>query len=146
MVTKESILEFYRKKLTPIVKQSLAANGFPFNDKLTSYLTHSDERYVVLQPNNCLHGISNFDEDYHRYIVAANPDMLHPEEGERVVTEWEGLQALCDFEHADRVQFYKWGYNFSIDDDGVLKVRSVTGKSIMIKPMAANSIEITQNH
>lgn len=143
MVTKENILEFYRKKLTPIVKQSLAANGFPFNDKLTSYLTHSDERYVVLQPNNCLHGISNFDEDYHHYIVAANPDMLHPEEGERVVTEWEGLQALCEFEKEDTKQFYKWGYNFSIEN-GVLKIRTTTCKCISIKPMAANSIEITQ--
>jgi len=146
MVKKEDILEFYRKVLTPIVKQSLCEKvKCGYDDKLTEYLTHSDERLVVLNlKTNSLAGVSHFDDNYASYHVFKSVEEIgNIEFDELIVTEFEGLKRLCAFEKEDTKQFYKWGYNFSLEN-GVLKVRTSTCKCISIKPMAANSIEITQ--
>lgn len=148
MVKKENILEFYRKVLTPIVKQSLCEKvKCGFDDKLTEYLTHSDERLVVLNlKTNSLVGVSHLDDNYASYHVFNSVEEIgNIENDEMIVTEFEGLKHLCKFEQEDTMQFYKWGYNFSLQN-GVLTVRTATMKALSIKPRAANSIEIIQTY
>ena len=107
------------------------------------YLRHSDERYCMVLPNQCLLGVNNFDSDYHNYITEYSPNNFTIENaGEFVMRECDALVKLTAFEKKDSEPFYKWGYSFSIDEDGSMKIRSLSGK-ISIVPQAANAIDIS---
>ena len=130
--------------LSKKVQNSLVAKASRAKMSVHDYLAYSDERYCLVLLNQNLLGVSEFDSDYRNYHTSPTPDDFKIErEGEQVMRECDALLNLTAFDKRDSAHFYKWGYSFSLDDDGTtLVLRSCNGR-IRITPQASNSIEIS---
>ena len=130
--------------LSKKVQNSLVAKANKAKMSVHDYLVYSDERYCLVLLNQNLWGISEFDSDYRNYHTSPTPDDFKIErEGEQVMRECDALLNLTAFDKRDSAHFYKWGYSFSLDEDGTtLIIRSCNGR-MCIMPNAANSIEIS---
>jgi hypothetical protein len=55
---------------------------------------------------------------------------------EDIITEFEYIQMMYEAEKKDSLSFSKWGYEFSINEDGSVSIQKETGKQIAILGMA----------
>ena len=62
--------------------------------------------------------------------------------GEFYITEFEYIQMMYEAEKSDRQDFSKWGYSFSINEDGSVSIRREMGKRITIQVDVANKITL----
>jgi predicted HicB family RNase H-like nuclease len=144
MITTEEIQKFLLKA-TPLVKKAIESKAKEAKVSVEEYLSTADTRFcLVFVDNDCLVGISDMDSDYHRYLVTSKRDTLEEDTHEFIRNEFTALSHLCKFEKNDREMFYKWGYCFSIDENGSLSIRGVDKGFINIEPQAGNAIKINQ--
>jgi hypothetical protein len=58
------------------------------------------------------------------------------------MTEYDYILLMFETEKADRKPFEKWGYEFSINEDGSVSIRGLFGKRITIQVDVANKITL----
>jgi hypothetical protein len=61
---------------------------------------------------------------------------------EEVITLYEYIEMMYESEKEDRQAFSKWGYEFSINEDGSVSIRREMGKRITIQVDVANKITL----
>jgi hypothetical protein len=61
---------------------------------------------------------------------------------EEIITLYEYIEMMYEVEKEDRQSFSKWGYEFSINEDGSVSIRREMGKRITIQVDVANKITL----
>jgi hypothetical protein len=61
---------------------------------------------------------------------------------EEVITLYEYIEMMYKAEKEERQAFSKWGYEFSINEDGSVSIRREMGKRITIQVDVANKITL----
>jgi hypothetical protein len=62
--------------------------------------------------------------------------------GDIVMTEYDYILLMLETEKEEREPFRKWGYSFSINEDGSVSIRREMGKRITIQVDVANKITL----
>ena len=105
------------------------------------YLVNSINRYVIIDKNHeiCLSDQIMYDNTvYASFEVAQGYATTH----EEVITLYEYIEMMYEAEKKDRQSFSKWGYEFSINEDGSVSIRREMGKQITIRVDVSNKITL----
>lgn len=105
------------------------------------FLENSINRYVIIDKD---HEIFLCDQTMYNNTVY---DSLEVAQGyattyEEVITLYEYIELMYEVEKEDRQPFSKWGYEFSINEDGSVSIRREMGKRITIQVDVSNKITL----
>lgn len=103
------------------------------------YLVDSMTRYVAIDKKVCLSVQTMYNNFVFNSLEIAQDQKSSNED---IITEFEYIQMMYEAEIADRQSFSKWGYEFSINEDGSVSIRREMGKRIAIIPDVANKITL----
>ena len=103
------------------------------------YLVDSITRYVAIDKKVCLSVQTMYNNFVFNSLEIAQDQKSSNED---IITEYEYIQMMYEAEIADRQSFSKWGYEFSINEDGSVSIRREMGKRIAIIPDVANKITL----
>ena len=105
------------------------------------FLVNSTNRYVVIDK---LHEIFLNEQNMYNNTVYASLEVAkcYADVYEEVITLYEYIEMMYEVEKADRQPFSKWGYEFSINEDGSVSIRREMGKRITIQVDVANKITL----
>lgn len=103
------------------------------------YLVDSMTRYVAIDKKVCLSVQTMYNNFVFNSLEIAQDQKSSNED---IITEYEYIQMMYEAEIADRQSFSKWGYEFSINEDGSVSIRREMGKRIAIIPDVANKITL----
>lgn len=108
---------------------------------IDEFLVGSINRYVIIDKD---HEIFLSDQTMYNNTVY---DSLEVAQGytttyEEVITLYEYIEMMYKFEKEDMKSFSKWGYEFSINEDGSVSIRREMGKRINIQVDVANKITL----
>lgn len=107
------------------------------------YLVDSINRYISVDKDKEV-----FFKDpqtmYENYFVFNTLEIAQKQKAsfEDVITEFEYIEMMYEVEKAYRQSFNKWGYEFSINEDGSVSIRREMGKRITIQVDVANKITL----
>lgn len=104
------------------------------------FLVNSINRYVIIDK---LHEIFLSDQLMYNNTVYASLEVAqgYATTYEEVITLYEYIELMYEVEKEDRQPFSKWGYDFSINEDGSVSIRRI-GKRITIQVDVANKITL----
>ena len=103
------------------------------------YLVDSITRYVAIDKKVCLSVQTMYNNFVFNSLEIAQDQKSSNED---IITEFEYIQMMYEAEIADRQSFSKWGYEFSINEDGSVSIRREMGKRISIQVDVANKITL----
>lgn len=102
------------------------------------YLVDSITRYVAIDKEACISVKTMYDNFVFNSFEIAQDQKASNED---IITEFEYIQMMYEVEKKDSQTFSKWGYEFSIDDDGSVSIRREMGR-ITIQVDVANKITL----
>ena len=104
------------------------------------FLVDSINRYVIIDKDHeiFLGDQTMYSSIYSSFEVAQGYATTH----EEVITLYEYIEMMYEAEKKDRQPFSKWGYEFSINEDGSVSIRREMGKRISIQVDVANKITL----
>ena len=102
------------------------------------YLVDSITRYVAIDKEACLNVKTMYDNFVFNSFEIAQDQKSSNED---IITEFEYIQMMYEVEKKDSQSFSKWGYEFSINDDGSVSIRREMGR-ITIQVDVANKITL----
>ena len=107
---------------------------------LPQYLENCVNLYVIIDKDHeiFLSNQTNYSSVYASFEVAQGYATTH----EEVITLYEYIEMMYEAEKKDRQPFSKWGYEFSINEDGSVSIRREMGKRISIQIEVANKITL----
>ncbi len=103
------------------------------------YLVDSITRYVAIDKKVCLSVQTMYNNFVFNSLEIAQDQKSSNED---IITEFEYIEMMYEAEMADRQSFSKWGYEFSISEDGSVSIRREMGKRITIQVDVANKITL----
>lgn len=103
------------------------------------YLVDSITRYVAIDKKVCLSVQTMYNNFVFNSLEIAQDQKSSNED---IITEFEYIQMMYEVEKKDNQSFSKWGYEFSINDDGSVSIRREMGKRITIQVDVANKITL----
>ena len=105
------------------------------------YLVDSINRYVAINKDK---EVLLSDQTMYNNFVFNSLEIAQDQKAsyEDIITEFEYIKMMYEAEKADRQSFSKWGYEFSINEDGSVSIRREMGKRIAIIPDVANKITL----
>lgn len=130
------------KAHTPKLVEYLVTAATYWEVDIDEFLVDSINRYVVIDK---LHEIFLNEQNMYNNTVYASLEVAkgYADVYEEVITLYEYIEMMYEVEKADRQPFSKWGYDFSINEDGSVSIRSrKIGKQITIQVDGANKITI----
>ena len=107
---------------------------------IDDFLIDSINRYVIIDKD---HEIFLNDQLMYNNSVYASLEVAqgYATTHEEVITLYEYIEMMYKVEKKNRQAFSKWGYEFSINEDGSVSIRRV-GKRITIQVDVANKITL----
>lgn len=102
------------------------------------YLVDSITRYVAIDKKVCLSVQTMYNNFVFNSLEIAQDQKSSNED---IITEFEYIEMMYEAEIADRQSFSKWGYEFSINEDGSVSIRREMGR-ITIQVDVANKITL----
>lgn len=129
------------KAYTPKLLEYLEKGATYWGVTVDEFLVNSINRYVVIDK---LHEIFINEQAMYNNTVYASLDVAksYAYVYEEVITLYEYIEMMYEVEKADRQPFSKWGYEFSINEDGSVSIRREMGKRITIQVDVANKITL----
>jgi hypothetical protein len=105
------------------------------------FLVDSINRYVIIDK---LHEIFLSDQLMYNNMVYESLEVARVNAAvyEEVITLYEYIEMMYEVEKEERQPFSKWGYEFSINEDGSVSIRREMGKRITIQVDVANKITL----
>lgn len=141
-IKKESeILLAKIKAHAPKLVEYLVEGATYWGVTIDEFLVDSINRYVIIDKDHEIFLISNqnkYSSVYASFEVAQGYATTH----EEVITLYEYIEMMYKFEKEDMKSFSKWGYEFSINEDGSVSIRREMGKRITIQVDVANKITL----
>ena len=129
------------KAHTPKLVEYLVKGATYWEVDIDEFLVDSINRYVVIDK---LHEIFLSEQTMYNNMVYASFEVAkgYADVYEEVITLYEYIEMMYEVEKEDRQSFSKWGYNFSINEDGSISIRREMGKQIIIQVDVANKITL----
>ena len=127
----------YAPKLTEELIKRATANGVV----ITQYLEDSKVNYVIGYKEK--KPIDKLINDWYAYFDKEEAEQNKGAD-DIVITEYGYILIMFETEKTDRKPFEKWGYEFSINEDGSVSIRRTMGKRITIQVDVANKITLVQ--
>ena len=141
-IKKESeILLAKIKAHAPKLVEYLVEGATYWGVTIDEFLVDSINRYVIIDKDHEIFLISNqnkYSSVYASFEVAQGYATTY----EEVITLYEYIEMMYEAEKKDRQSFSKWGYEFSINEDGSVSIRREMGKRITIQVDVANKITL----
>lgn len=109
------------------------------------YLVDSINRYVAIDKDRKVYfSDQNMYNNMYNNLVYPSLEIAQDQKAshEDIITEFEYIQMMYEAEKSDRRDFSKWGYSFSINEDGSVSIRRDMGKRITIQVDVANKITL----
>ena len=141
-IKKESEKLFAKIKAhTPKLVDYLVTAATYWGDTIEDFLVDSINRYVIIDKD---HEIFLSDQLMYNNTVYASLEVAqgYCTTYEEVITLYEYIEMMYEVEKKDRQAFRKWGYEFSINEDGSVCIRREMGKRITIQVDVANKITL----
>ena len=141
-IKKESEKLFAKIKAhTPKLVDYLVTAATYWGDTIEDFLVDSITRYVIIDKD---HEIFLSDQTMYNNTVYASFEVAqgYCTTYEEVITLYEYIEMMYKVEKEDRQAFSKWGYEFSINEDGSISIRREMGKRITIQVDVANKITL----
>ena len=129
------------KAHTPKLVEYLVEGATYWGVTIDEFLVDSINRYVIIDKDHEIFLISNqnkYSSVYASFEVAQDYATTH----EEVITLYEYIEMMYEAEKKDRQSFSKWGYEFSINEDGSVTIRREMGKRITIQVEVSNKITL----
>lgn len=128
------------KTNTPKLVEYLVKCSKLFECTIDELLADSIKRYVIIDKD---HEIFLSDYMYNNTIYCSlEVAQDYCTTYEEVITLYEYIEMMYKFEKEDIKSFSKWGYEFSINEDGSVSIRRKMGKRITIQVEVANKITL----
>ena len=141
-IKKESEKLFAKIKAhTPKLVDYLITTATYWGVVIDEFLIDSINRYVIIDKD---HEIFLSDQLMYNNSVYASLEVAqgYCTTYEEVITLYEYIEMMYEAEKAERQAFSKWGYEFSINEDGSVSIRREMGKRINIQVDVANKITL----
>ena len=129
------------KAHTPKLMEYLVNGATYWGVTIDEFLVDSINRYVIIDKDHEIFLISNqnkYSSVYASFEVAQGYATTY----EEVISLYEYIEMMYKFEKEDMKSFSKWGYEFSINEDGSVSIRREVGKRISIQVDVANKITL----
>ena len=129
------------KAHTPKLVEYLVSAATYWGVVIDEFLVDSINRYVIIDKD---HEIFLSDQLMYNNSVYASLEVAqgYCTTYEEVITLYEYIELMYEAEKEDRQSFSKWGYEFSINEDGSVSIRREMGKRITIQVDVANKITL----
>ena len=129
------------KAHTPKLMEYLVRGATYWDVAIDEFLVDSINRYVIIDKD---HEIFLSDQTMYENSVYASFEVAqgYATAYEEVITLYEYIEMMYEVEKEDRQSFSKWGYEFSINEDGSVSIRREMGKRITIQVDVANKITL----
>lgn len=140
-IKKESEKLFAKIKAhTPKLVEYLVTAATYWGVTIDEFLVDSINRYVIIDKD---HEIFLSDQLMYNNTVYDSLEVARGNAAvyEEVITLYEYIELMYEVEKEDRQPFSKWGYEFSINEDGSVSIRRI-GKRITIQVDVANKITL----
>ena len=126
---------------TPKLLEYLVKGARYWEQTTLKFLVDSINRYVIIDKD---HEIFLSDQTMYDNSVYASFEVAqgYATTYEEVITLYEYIEMMYKIEKEDRQSFRKWGYEFSINEDGSVSIRREMGKRITIQVDVANKITL----
>ena len=129
------------KAHTPKLLEYLVKAATYWEQTIPEYLENCVNIYVIIDKDH--ERFLNDQTMYNNTVYAS----LEVAQGycttyEEVITLYEYIEMMYKKEKEDRQAFSKWGYEFSINEDGSISIRREMGKRITIQVDVANKITL----
>lgn len=123
----------------PTLRDKLIERATEKGVTINQYLEDSKVNYVIAYKEN--KPIDKLISDWYVYF---NREEAEQDKGvdDFVMTEYGYIRLMFETEKEDRKPFEKWGYEFSINEDGSVSIRREMGKRITIQVDVANKITL----
>ena len=123
----------------PTLRDKLIERATANGVTITQYLEDSKVNYVLAYKEN--KPIDKLISDWYVYF---NREEAEQDNGvdDIVMTEYGYIRLMFETEKEERKPFEKWGYEFSINEDGSVSIRRGMGKRITIQVDVANKITL----
>jgi hypothetical protein len=141
-IKKESEKLFAKIKAhTPKLVDYLITAATYWGVVIDEFLIDSINRYVIIDKD---HEIFISDQlMYNNTVYNSLEDAQdYATSYEEVITLYEYIEMMYKVEKKNRQAFSKWGYEFSINEDGSVSIRREMGKRITIQVDVANKITL----
>jgi hypothetical protein len=141
-IKKESEKLFAKIKAhTPKLVDYLITAATYWGVVIDEFLIDSINRYVIIDKD---HEIFISDQlMYNNTVYNSLEDAQdYATSYEEVITLYEYIEMMYKAEKEERQAFSKWGYEFSINEDGSVSIRREMGKRITIQVDVANKITL----
>jgi hypothetical protein len=141
-IKKESEKLFAKIKAhTPKLLDYLITAATYWGVVIDEFLIDSINRYVIIDKD---HEIFLSDQlMYNNTVYNSLEDAQdYATSYEEVITLYEYIEMMYKAEKEERQAFSKWGYEFSINEDGSVSIRREMGKRITIQVDVANKITL----
>jgi hypothetical protein len=129
------------KAHAPKLLEYLVKAAAYWEQTMPQYLENCVNLYVIIDKD---HEIFLSDQTMYSNKVYASFEVAqgYATTYEEVITLYEYIEMMYEVEKADRQAFSKWGYEFSINEDGSVSIRREMGKRITIQVDVANKITL----
>ena len=129
------------KAHTPKLVEYLVKGATYWDVTIDEFLVDSVNRYVIIDKD---HEIFLCDQNKYDNTVYASFEVAqgYATTCEEVISLYEYIEMMYKFEKEDMKSFSKWGYEFSINEDGSVSIRREMGKRINIQVDVANKITL----
>ena len=129
------------KAHTPKLLDYLITEATYWGVIIDDFLIDSINRYVIIDKD---HEIFLSDQTMYDNSVYASLEVAqgYATTHEEVITLYEYIEMMYKVEKKNRQAFSKWGYEFSINEDGSVSIRREMGKRITIQVDVANKITL----
>ena len=129
------------KAHTPKLMEYLVRGATYWDVAIDEFLVDSITRYVIIDKD---HEIFLSDQTMYSNSVYASFEVAqgYTTTYEEVITLYEYIEMMYEVEKEDRQSFSKWGYEFSINENGSVSIRREMGKRITIQVDVANKITL----
>jgi hypothetical protein len=126
---------------TPKLLEYLVKGARYWEQTTLQFLVDSINRYVIIDKD---HEIFLSDQTMYNNTVYASLEVAqgYTTTYEEIITLYEYIEMMYEVEREDRQSFSKWGYEFSINEDGSVSIRREMGKRITIQVDVANKITL----
>jgi hypothetical protein len=141
-IKKESEKLFAKIKAhTPKLLEYISKGATYWEDTIEDFLVDNINRYVIIDKD---HEIFLSDQLMYNNSVYGSLEVAqgYATTYEEVITLYEYIEMMYESEKEDRQAFSKWGYEFSINEDGSVSIRREMGKRITIQVDVANKITL----
>lgn len=128
------------KAHTPKLLDYISKGATYWEDTIDGFLLDSINRYVIIDKD---HEIFLNDQNMYNNTAYASLEVAqgYCTTYEEVITLYKYIEMMYEVEKKDRQSFRKWGYEFSINEDGSVTIRREI-KRITIQVDVANKITL----